>query len=83
MSNTFALLVRALVFACLFPLSAVAIPGTKTNSACIVASAPTLNFDRQGTRVANIEGSAAVQLQSARAPEPGNQTDTITVTAMS
>jgi len=83
MSNTFALLVRALVFACLFPLSAVAIPGTRTNSAWIVGSAPTLNFDRQGTCVANVEGSSAVQLQSLGAPDPGNQTDTITVTAMS
>jgi len=74
MSNTSALLVHALVFACLFPLSAVA---------CIVGSASTLNVDSRGTRVANVESSAAVQLQNARTPEPDNQTNTIAVRAMS
>jgi len=79
MSNTSALLVCALVIACLFPLSAVAISATKTNSACASA----LNFDPQGARVANVESAAAVQLQSVRQPEPDNQADPIAVTAMS
>ncbi len=74
MSNTSALLVHAFVFACLFPLSAVA---------CMVRSASTLNVDPQGTRFANVESSVSLQLQNARASEPDNQTGMLAVTAMS
>ena len=74
MSNTAALIVHALVFACLVPLSAIA---------CIVRSVCTLNVDPQGTRAANVESNAAVQFQSARATESDNQTDMLAVTSMS
>ena len=74
MSNISALLVHALVFACVLPLSAVP---------CIVRSACTLNMDPRGTRVANVESSAGLQLQNAHTPEPDNQAGTIAVTAMS
>ena len=81
MPNTFALFVRALVFACFLSLSAVAIAETNTSSPCVVSSAP-LNFDAQDTRVANVESSATVQVEWGSAPEPGNHTGTIAVTAM-
>ena len=67
MSNTVAQLVRALAFACLFPLSAAAIAETKTSSTRVVSCAPSLTFDAQRARFANVEGGATVRFQHARA----------------
>jgi spore coat protein U-like protein len=69
MSNTLARLVRALVFACLFPLSAIAIAGTTTTTftsqitiaaACTINSASSLNFGTQGVLAANVDQTSTI-----------------------
>jgi spore coat protein U-like protein len=71
MSTIQARLVRALVFACLFPLTAIAFAGTTTTTfntqmaiaaACTINSASALNFGTQGMLAANVDQSSTIQV---------------------
>jgi spore coat protein U-like protein len=77
MSNSSARLARALVFACLFPLSfayllprsaaAGSVTGTFTAqiaiaAACTINSASSLNFGTQGVLAANVDQSSTIQV---------------------
>ena len=69
MSELHARLVRALVFACLFPISAIAFAGTATTTftaqlaiaaACTINSASSLNFGTQGVLAANVDQTSTI-----------------------
>jgi spore coat protein U-like protein len=69
MSELHARLVRALVFACLFPISAIAFAGTASTTftaqlaiaaACTINSAAALNFGTQGVLAANVDQTSTI-----------------------